>query len=105
MSRLYLLILTVLLSIVGPLSGQVEARTIHPESAARCAACCTARPGDCGMVLAACERICAVAVIPAVPEITRRKAVGLAGPLLTQALTSLSGKPVPPPPRARAHLL
>lgn len=103
MGRLQLLILTLLLTILGPLPGLSVVHASDHQPAAPCINCCDDQSSDCTASLTACERICAAAVMPLSPAIRSAAPTGMHGHELPQSLESYSGKPVPPPPREQGH--
>ncbi len=103
MGRLALLCLTAFLLILGPLPGQAAVHASDHLPATSCVDCCDGQSGDCETGLAACERICAVAVISVPPAISIQLSGELLGHQRPRFLAHFSGKPVPPPPREQAH--
>jgi hypothetical protein len=103
MGRFALLCLTAFLLILGPLPGQSAVHASDHLPATTCVDCCNDQSGDCETSLAACERICSVAVISVPPAIASQLGGELRGHQLPRFLAHFSGRPVPPPPREHAH--
>lgn len=105
MSRPALLILALILALFSRLPGALTASVVDPAVNASCLICCEDQTGACDPTLAACDRICAAAVVPVLPEIAQVRQIEITGSRLAQTLTSISGKPIPPPPRSQERPL
>lgn len=104
MGRLPLLVLTLLLAVMGPLPGLAAVHASDHRPATTCTNGCDDQSSDCMASLAACERICAAAVMPMPPAIRSAVSAGMHGHEMLRSLEYFSGKPVPPPPRKQGAL-
>lgn len=104
MIRLLLLGLSLLLVLGGPLAAPASAYDPIIDRSVTCGQCCEPLNTGCTANASACERLCSAAIVPDETidlEVVSASRLGLSR---SRSLESISGKPMPPPPRSAPHL-